>query len=252
MVEFKHVNFQYPGTNKLALEDITFKVDPGETIAILGATGSGKTSIINLVPRLYDITEESGEILIDGINIKQYDKQNLRSQVGIVAQETFLFSRTIKQNIAIARDEDEVSLDEVIRAAKLASIHEFIDSLPEKYDTIVGERGVTLSGGQKQRIAIARALLSKPKILILDDATSSVDVDTEYEIQKSFKELFRGKGSTTFIISQRLSTIRMADKILVLENGKMEEAGTHEELIANEDGIYYNIYSTLEEESLLQ
>ncbi|MFX0101499.1 MAG: ABC transporter ATP-binding protein [Candidatus Hodarchaeota archaeon] len=251
-VEFKNVSFQYPGHNKVVLEDLDFIVNPGETIAILGATGSGKSSIINLISRLYEIPDGMGEILIDGVNIKEYDKTYLRSQIGIVAQETFLFSRSIKENIALARDDGNVTMDEIIEGAKLANIHSFIDSLPEKYDTIVGERGVTLSGGQKQRVSIARALLSKPKILILDDATSSVDVDTEYEIQKNFSKLFEGMGSTTFIISQRLSTIRMADKILVLENGKMVQVGTHDELITDKNGIYFNIYSTLQEESLIQ
>ncbi|MBD3185389.1 ATP-binding cassette domain-containing protein [Candidatus Bathyarchaeota archaeon] len=251
-VQFKNASFRYPGTKKLVLKNVEFIVEPGETLAILGATGSGKSSIIQLISRLYDVPDGDGAVFIDGINIKTMDKQYLRSQIAIIAQETFLFSRSIKENIALARDEDEVTMDEIIECAKLASIHEFINSLPEKYDTVVGERGVTLSGGQKQRVSIARALMSKPRILILDDATSSVDVDTEYEIQKSFKNLFAGKKSTTFIISQRLSTIRMADKILVLEDGQIEELGTHDELLSKEDGIYKNIYSTLEEDAFIK
>ncbi|MHA1684746.1 MAG: ABC transporter ATP-binding protein [Promethearchaeota archaeon] len=250
-VQFRGVNFKFPGSSKYVLKDINFIVKPGETIAILGSTGSGKSSIINLISRLYDVPDGDGEILIDGLDVKEYDKRHLRSQIAIVAQETFLFSRTIKENIALAM-EGGVTMDEVIRCAKLANIHDFIDSLPEKYDTIVGERGVTLSGGQKQRISIARALMSKPRILILDDATSSVDVDTEYEIQKSFKSLFKGKQNTTFIISQRLSTIRMADIILVLENGTVGEIGRHDDLLKIKGGIYSNIYSTLKEESFLK
>ncbi|MHA1370050.1 MAG: ABC transporter ATP-binding protein [Promethearchaeota archaeon] len=298
-VEFRNVSFKYPGSHQLVLKNINLVANPGDTIAILGATGSGKSCLINLIPRFYDIPEpdqeliDYGEILIDGINIKRYDLTCLRSQIGIVAQETFLFSRSIKSNIALARSDEKIrrlidffnktrddaralleepdldariisELEELIRkidelkdfldkdveeAAKMASIHEFIISLPTRYETIVGERGVTLSGGQRQRIAIARALLTRPKILILDDATSSVDVDTEYEIQKNFKQLLSGKGSTTFIISQRLSTIRMADKIAVLKNGELVQFGTHNDLIREKDKIYYNIYSTLEQEA---
>ncbi len=248
LVEFRNVSFKFPGTEKNVLQNISFKVEPGETIAILGATGSGKSSIINLIPRFYDVPDGCGEILIDGINVKDYDLHSLRTQVGIVSQEIFLFSRSIKQNIAISRVDGEASMDEVVNAAKLASIHEFVDSLPEQYETMVGERGVTLSGGQKQRIAIARAILKSPRILILDDATSSIDVDTEYEIQKSFKSLFQGHGSTTFIISQRMSTVRLADKILVLHNNQIAQLGTHDELLAQDGGIYQKLYSTLEKE----
>jgi ABC-type multidrug transport system fused ATPase/permease subunit len=248
LVEFRDVSFKFPGTGKNVLEHISFKVEPGETIAILGATGSGKSSIINLIPRLYDVPEGCGEILIDGVNVKQHDLNDLRSQVGLVSQEIFLFSRSIKQNIAISSTGGDISMEQVINAAKLASIHDFVDSLPEQYETMVGERGVTLSGGQKQRIAIARAIIKRPRILILDDATSSIDVDTEYEIQKSFKTLFQGHGSTTFIISQRMSTVRLADKILVLHDNKIAQLGTHDELLAQKDGIYYKLYSTLEKE----
>jgi len=248
-VEFKNVSFKYPGTEKYVIKDISFKVTPGETIAILGATGSGKSTIVNLVPRLYEIPEDSGTLLIDGINVKDYDLKSLRSQIGIVSQEIFLFSRSIKQNIAISSQDSELSNDDVIHAAKLASIHDFVDSLPEQYETMVGERGVTLSGGQKQRVAIARAIIKQPRILILDDATSSIDVDTEYEIQKNFKSLFQGRGSTTFIISQRMSTVRLADKILVLDENKIAQLGTHEELIADKNGIYFKLYSTLAKEA---
>ncbi len=248
LVEFRNVSFKFPGTEKEVLQNISFKVEPGETIAILGATGSGKSSIINLIPRFYDIPDGCGEILIDGVDVKDYDLYSLRTQVGIVSQEIFLFSRSIKQNIGISTTDRDVSMDDVVNAAKLASIHDFVESLPEQYETMVGERGVTLSGGQKQRVAIARAILKKPRILILDDATSSIDVDTEYEIQKSFKSLFSGHGSTTFIISQRMSTVRLADKILVLHNNQVAQLGTHEALLAEEGGIYQKLFSTLEKE----
>lgn len=247
-VEFRNVSFKYPGSEKMILQGINFTVEPGETIAILGATGAGKSSIINLIPRFYDVPEGCGEVLIDGINVKDYELDSLRTQVGVVSQEIFLFSRSIKQNIAISSKDGEISDEEIINAAKLASIHDFVESLPEQYETMVGERGVTLSGGQKQRIAIARAIIKKPRILILDDATSSIDVDTEYEIQKSFKNLFQGHGSTTFIISQRMSTVRLADKILVLHNNRIAQIGTHDELLADEGGIYQKLYSTLEKE----
>ncbi len=237
-VEFHNVGFTYKDSERPILKHINFKVRPGDTIAFLGSTGSGKSTIINLIPRFYDVTE--GEILVDGIDLRDYELSSYRKQVGIVAQETFLFSRSIKDNIAYGRK--GVKRRDIIKVAKIANIHDFVMTLPKKYNTIVGERGVTLSGGQKQRVAIARALLIRPKILILDDSTSSVDVDTEYEIQKALRNLF--KETTTFIITQRISTVRDASRIFILDDGEIVEEGTHEELLTN-GGIYTRIYNTL-------
>jgi len=235
-VDFKDVSFGY-AKSKNVLTNISFRIQPGEKIAILGATGSGKTSLVYLIPRFYDV--QSGSIIIDGVNIQDFKIESLRRQIGLVLQDVFLFSGTIRENIAFGRP--DASLDEVVSAAKLARIHDFVESLPEEYDSIVGERGVTLSGGQKQRLTIARAILTNPKILILDDSLSFVDAKTEQEIQQAIEEAM--KGRTTFIIAQRLSTIKNADRILVLEKGEIAEFGTHSELIA-ENGIYKRIYET--------
>ena len=237
-VEFKDVWFSYEENGPWALQGLEFDVKPGETIALLGATGSGKSTIINLIPRFYDPTK--GMVKVDGYDLRDLKIDDYRRQIGMVAQETFLFSRTIKENIAYGRP--NAKMEDIIKVAKIASIHNFIASLPDGYDTKVGERGQTLSGGQKQRIAIARALFLDPKILILDDSLSAVDVDTEYEIQKALDTLF--KGRTTFIITQRISTIRNADRIFVLDDGKIIEAGTHSELFSL-DGIYTRIYQTM-------
>jgi ABC-type multidrug transport system fused ATPase/permease subunit len=235
-VQFEDVSFGY-AKDRPVLNKVSFTVNPGEKIAILGATGSGKSSLIYLVPRFYDA--ESGRILIDGVDVRRFKLSSLRRQVGVVLQDVFLFSGTIRDNIALGRP--NASLEEVVRAAKAARIHDFIQSLPDGYDTVVGERGVTLSGGQRQRITIARVLLARPKILIMDDSLSFVDAKTEQEIQRAVEEVTRSR--TAFIIAQRLSTIKNADKILVLDNGEVSEFGTHEELIRR-GGTYKRIYET--------
>ncbi len=234
-VTFEDVAFSYDGSH-MVLEDINLDVEPGETIAVLGGTGSGKTTLINLIPRFYDVNK--GRLLVDGHDIRDVTVESLRRQIGIVTQETFLFSSSLKENIAYGKP--DATDEEIRRAARAAHIDDFIDSLEEGYDTVIGERGVGLSGGQKQRVAIARALLMDARILLLDESTSSVDVDTEMKIQEAFGQLL--KNRTSFIIAQRLSTIRNADRIIVLDKGKIAEIGTHETLLAK-DGIYTAIYN---------
>ncbi|WP_343398089.1 ABC transporter ATP-binding protein [Promineifilum sp.] len=233
-VKFEHVSFSYrDGLHVLA--DVDFHAKPGDKIALIGPTGSGKTTITNLLPRFYDAT--SGQILVDDHDVRELQLKSLRGHIGIVLQEPFLFSQTVRENIAYGRT--DASMEDIVAAAKVARAHEFILELEEGYDTRVGERGVTLSGGQKQRIAIARALLADPRILILDDSTSSVDTETEHLIQEALGELMTGR--TTFIIAQRLLTLKHADCILVVQDGRIAERGTHEELLAN-DGLYRQIY----------
>jgi ATP-binding cassette, subfamily B, multidrug efflux pump len=234
-VEFKNVTFRYFGSGNAVLDDVSFSAAPGQTIALLGATGSGKSTIINLIPRFYDAS--AGAVLIDGHDLRDVTLDSLRSQIGIVLQETNLFSGTIRDNIAFGRS--DATLEQVQSAAQAASAHDFITGFAQGYDTPVGERGTTLSGGQKQRIAIARALLLNPRLLILDDSTSSVDLQTEYHIQKALDNLMHGR--TSFVIAQRISTVLNADQILVLDKGKIAARGTHEELLESSP-IYAEIY----------
>ena len=233
-VRFQHVGFSYNSLGP-TLSDIDFEVRPGQVVALLGASGSGKSTIVHLIPRFYDVTE--GFITIDGIDVRDVTLHSLRRGVGIVQQEVFLFADTIKNNIAYGTP--NATMEEVQKAAQAARLSDFIESLPDAYDTWVGERGITLSGGQKQRVAIARTLLIDPRILILDDSTASVDTETELLIQLALRELI--KGRTTFIITQRLSTVRNADMTLVLKDGRIAERGSHAELLAK-GGIYRELY----------
>ncbi len=233
-VVFRGVSFRYDSSVP-TLDDINFEITPGQVVALLGATGSGKTTIVHLIPRFYDVSQ--GSITIDGMDVGDVTLKSLRREVGIVQQEMFLFADSIRNNIAYGAY--NATMEEVERVAEAARLTDFIESLPQGYETWVGERGTTLSGGQKQRIAIARTLLMDPRILILDDSTASVDTETEMLIQQALKELIRGR--TTFIIAQRLSTVRNADVILILENGKIVERGSHQELLSR-GGIYQKIY----------
>ncbi|NEQ27387.1 MAG: ABC transporter ATP-binding protein, partial [Microcoleus sp. SIO2G3] len=226
-VTFENVHFRYPGSTTEALKGVSFETRPKELIAVLGMTGSGKSTIMNLLPRFYDVT--SGSICIDGADVRNFKLSSLRSKIGIVFQETTLFSGTIRDNIAYAKP--NASIEEVIEVAKTAQIHDFIAGLPEGYNTIIGERGLGLSGGQKQRIAIARTLLTDYRILILDDSTSAIDAKTSSQIQAALDNLMRQKTCTSFVIAQRISTIRNADRIFLMDQGLLVAQGTHEELM---------------------
>ena len=234
-VEFRNVGLKYHNEKTASLENISVQVKPNQLIALIGQTGSGKTSFVNLIPRFYDVSE--GIVFVDGNDVRTVDLVTLRRQIGIVLQTSLLFSDSIKENIAYGRP--AATMDEVIAAAKAAQAHEFIEGFTNGYDTVVGERGVTLSGGQRQRVAIARALLMDPRILILDDSTSSVDTQTEKLIQAALDNLMEGR--TTFVIAHRLSTVRRADMILVMDKGRIVERGTHDELLKI-GGLYTEIH----------
>ncbi|WP_225895943.1 ABC transporter ATP-binding protein [Dendronalium phyllosphericum] len=226
-VTFENVSFRYPGATKEALKEVSFETKPKELIAVLGMTASGKSTIMNLIPRFYDVTR--GAIRIDGRDVRDFTLKSLRAHIGIVFQETTLFSGSIRENIAYAKP--NATMEEVIEVAKTAQIHDFIASLPDGYETIVGERGIGLSGGQKQRIAIARTLLTDYSILILDDSTSAVDAKTAAQIQAKLDDLMRQKACITFVVAQRISTVKNADRILLIDKGRLVAQGTHEELM---------------------
>lgn len=235
-IAFENVSFGY-GKDRIILNNIDLVIQPGESVAFVGATGSGKTTAANMIPRFYD--PSSGRITIDDVDIRSLKLKYLRSIVGIVSQDVFLFSASLKDNIAYGAPETKI--EKIVVASRLAHADEFIDRLPQRYETLVGERGITLSGGQKQRVAIARTLITNPKILIFDDSLSSVDVETERMIQESLQTVL--KGRTTIIITQRLSTLRLATRIVVFNNGKIVEQGSHQELIAR-GGLYSDLYSS--------
>jgi ATP-binding cassette subfamily B protein len=224
-VELRHVTLEYEGAGRPSLRDVSLDVPAGTTVALVGATGSGKTTLVQLIPRLYDV--DAGAVLVDGADVRDVEVGALREAIAIVDDNPFLFSATVAENIAYARA--DATREEVERAARRAQAHDFIARLPDGYDTRVGERGLTLSGGQRQRVAIARAFLADPRILVLDDATSSVDASTEQEIKAALREVMAGR--TTFVIAHRLSTISLADEIVVLEDGALLAHGTHDELL---------------------
>jgi ATP-binding cassette, subfamily B, multidrug efflux pump len=234
-VEFQHVSFQYPQALKRTLDDISFTAEVGQRIGILGETGSGKTSLFQLIPRLFEATE--GHIMIDDEDITKYEKEELRKQIGMVPQEAHLFTGTVKENIGWGKE--NATIDEIIEAAKKAEIHEFIMTLPNQYETMVGQRGVNLSGGQKQRLSIARAIVRQPRILLLDDSTSALDAKTEANILTSIKD----QACTTFIIAQKISSVIKADQILLLEEGTLVAKGKHEQLLKESDS-YRRIYKS--------
>ena len=238
-VNFENVSFAYDGNN-LNLQDITFQVNPGQTVAIVGQTGSGKTSLVRLINRTYDPL--SGSVKIDGIDLRDWKLDSLRGQISIIEQDIFLFSKSVAENIAFGKP--NATLDEIVMAAKKAQANAFIEELPEGYDTVIGERGATISGGQRQRLALARAFLTDPKILILDDSTSAIDSKTEDEIQRAIK--LASEGRTTFIITHRLSQIRWADLIIVMRKGRISAIGTHNQLMETSKS-YRNIFAEAKE-----
>lgn len=238
-VSFRNVYFKFAGSDRWALEDVSFDVPAGSKVAIVGRTGSGKSSIINLIPRFYD--PQRGQVLIDGHDVKDVTLDSLRGSIGIVLQDTVLFSGTIRDNIAYGKP--DATMEEIVEAAKAAQAHDFITALPEGYNTVIGERGVGLSGGQKQRIAIARALLLQPRLIILDDSTSAVDAETEYQIQQALQAVLTRCNCTSFVVAQRLSSVRNADRILLVDDGRIVAQGTHEELL-RDNALYGEILDT--------
>jgi ABC-type multidrug transport system fused ATPase/permease subunit len=233
-VGFEHVTFAY-GDGSAVLEDVDLELEPGRTVALIGHTGSGKTSLASLIPRFYDV--QTGRVAIDGVGVRDVTLHSLRREIGVIPQDPFLFSATVRENLAFGRP--EATKEELVHASRLAQAHEFIERLPDGYDTVIGERGITLSGGQRQRLAIARALVLDPRILILDDATASVDAATEAKIRIGLREAMRGR--TTVIIAHRLSTIALADEIVVLEHGRVVARGVHEDLVGTSE-VYREIW----------
>jgi ATP-binding cassette subfamily B protein len=233
-IELSNVTFGYT-VSRNVLKNINLKVKEGEVLGIVGRSGAGKSTLVNLISRLYDVKE--GSIKIDGVDVKDLSLSDLRKNVAMVSQDTYIFMGSVAKNIAYGNE--NATGDEIIRAAKLAGAHDFISKMPDGYDTVIGASGKDLSGGEKQRISIARAILADPKILILDEATASVDTETEKAIQNSLKLLV--KGRTTLSIAHRLSTLRDADRLIVIDNGRIVEEGTHEELDKNEDGIFHKL-----------
>jgi len=234
-IEFEHVSFRYRVDGPQVLSDISFNIGAGQVVGIVGSSGSGKSTLTKLIQRLF--VPEQGRVLVDGVDLSMVDVSWLRRQIGVVLQENVLFNSSIRDNIALV--EPTISMERVIAASKLAGAHDFIVELPEGYDTIVGERGSSLSGGQRQRIAIARALITNPRVLIFDEATSALDYESERAIQQNMKEISAGR--TVFIIAHRLSAVRRADRILTIERGRLVEDGSHEELIRH-NGRYANLH----------
>ena len=245
-VEFKDVSFKYPDADEYILKDITFKAEKGETIAFIGSTGSGKSTLINLIPRFYDVTD--GEIIIDGVNVKDYKLEYLHNKIGYIPQKAVIFSGSVSENVAYGESDKKITKDNVVKAIEVAQGKEFVESMPDKYDSYLAQRGTNISGGQKQRISIARAIARKPEIYIFDDSFSALDYKTDFTLRKELKKYT--KDATTFIVAQRIGTIMNADKIIVLDQGTCVGMGTHEELLKNCD-VYKEIaLSQLSEEEL--
>ena len=245
-VEFKDVSFKYPDADEYILKDITFKAEKGETIAFIGSTGSGKSTLINLIPRFYDVTD--GEIIVDGVNVKDYKLEYLHNKIGYIPQKAVIFSGSVSENVAYGESDKKITKEDVVKAIEVAQGKEFVESMPDKYDSYLAQRGTNISGGQKQRISIARAIARKPEIYIFDDSFSALDYKTDFTLRRELKKYT--KDATTFIVAQRIGTIMNADKIIVLDQGTCVGMGTHEELLKNCD-VYKEIaLSQLSEEEL--